>query len=61
MGKEKIKESEIEVEMGTLKRTGKYKFHGNWTGKPTAKIKERERKGNNKLHGQLRRRYGITL
>ena len=43
MGKEKIKESEIEVEMGTLKRTGKYKFHGNWTGKPTAKIKERER------------------
>ena len=44
MGKEKIKESEIEVEMGTLKRTGKYKFHGNWTGKPTAKIKEREKR-----------------
>ena len=44
MGKEKIKESEIEVEVGTLNRTGKYKFNGNWTGKPTAKIKEREKR-----------------
>ena len=46
MGMEKIKEPEMEVEMGTIKRTCKYKFLGNWIGedgKAAAQIEEKEK------------------